>query len=128
MDIKIKIILYIKNLISKNKKNNIDIETNIGRVVKIDNTIGDENLLLYFDDQRTMECLNCKISTLYQIVNHLKDEIIFNKIVNKIKEKKNHWDNNKMEWTHKPIDRKKILNYIENRGIRKNRVRLSDIK
>jgi len=115
-EIKNRIINYIISITKKFNSNDFDIDTNDGKVIGISNCeimidkYGDSSLILCND-------LNdCKITTLYQIVEKLNCELEFILVENELKKKTNYWHKKKRIWTYKPIDKDFIMEKIKMKG------------
>jgi hypothetical protein len=62
------------------------------------------------------------MSFLLYIVEELKFILEYERIEKEIESKKDHWDNKKRIWTHKPYNKKKLENFVRS-SIRKTRMR-----
>lgn len=127
--VKERIITYISSVIKKFDSSDFDIDTNEGKVINIredsrfgtsvtiDKSIKNGSTILNY-----CELKNLSVTTLYQIVEHLKCELQYIEVVEHLKKKKNHWDKDKREWTHKPIDKDMLMEKIRFH-IRRGKVR-----
>lgn len=128
--VKDRMIYFIIKFVKKFDNRNFSFDTNEGKVVNIEGknvTFKMKNNVFSF-----INLDNCKISTLGQIVDGLKCELYYQEIEKKIKNETNYFDDIKKEWTHKPINKKLLMEKIKlklkSRKLFRNNVRLSNIK
>jgi len=112
-EVKNRLINYIYSTVKKLNINEFDIDTNMGKIIKIYeyNIVIDE-----FSNGQVLTfnyLTGCKITTLYQIVERLKCEVEYDIIVEKLKTKNDFWDKEKLIWTYKPINKNVLMGKIK---------------
>jgi len=112
-DIKKRIIDYISYIIN-DIDDKIEIKTNEGTIIELYNSNNTVNAIINNEDNlQYRDIQEFKITTLYQIIENIKYKLEFDNIVNQIKKKDNYWDKKRRVWTHKPINKKKIMEKVK---------------
>jgi len=123
MEIKKRITNYISTIINE-IDDDIDLDIDDGKIIGFQDNPGGIEFIIDRNNNQSKyrysiyRLMDCNITTLYKIVYYIKTKIEYDKEVQEIKQKKNHWDKTKKEWAHKPINRKLILDRIKNDGRR----------
>lgn len=108
---KYKLISRIRFLVKASYNIDIDIETGGYRISDIRTIEGGTFAYIFKDDEWSYKSLNqFKYSTLYDILNKLQYIVEYNRIIEKLSSKNDHWDGKK--WTHKPIDENKVRKMV----------------